>query len=212
MPIRKHNPYKIVQMFEEEVALYTGAPYAVSVDSCTNALFLCCKYSNVNEVTIPSKTYLSVPMSIIHSGGEVIFDTTPKTNHWIGIYQLKPYPIYDAAKRFTSGMYIPGTFMCLSFHIKKHLGIGKGGMILTDNKEAVDWFKKARYEGRSEKYYKEDSIEQLGWNMYMTPQEAAQGLCLLQNYPEHNRDMGETNGYRDLTEFPVFKNNKVINK
>ena len=212
MPIKKHNPYKIVQMFEEEVASYTGAPYAVSVDSCTNALFLICKYLEVKEVTIPSKTYLSVPMSIMHAGGEVVFDKSEKTNHWIGVYDLKPYPIYDAAKRFTSNMYIPGSFMALSFHIKKHLGIGKGGMILTDNKEAVDWFKKARYEGRSEKYYKEDSIEQLGWNMYMTPQEAAQGLCLMQNYPEHNRDMGETNGYRDLTEFPVFRNNKVINR
>ena len=54
-----NNPYKVVQMFEEEVAYYTGAPYAVSVDSCTNALFLCCKYLNVKDVIIPSKTYLS---------------------------------------------------------------------------------------------------------------------------------------------------------
>ena len=211
MPIKKHNPYKIVQMFEEEIAEYTGAPYAVSIDSCTNALFLICKYLKVKTITIPSKTYLSVPMSIIHAGGEVIFDQSPITNHWQGIYQLKPYPIYDSAKRFTSKMYIPGSYMALSFHIKKKLGIGKGGMILTDNKEAVDWFKKARYEGRSEKYYKEDSVEQLGWNMYMTPQEAAQGLCLMQNYPEHNKDLDELNGYRDLTEFPVFKNNKIIN-
>jgi dTDP-4-amino-4,6-dideoxygalactose transaminase len=211
MPIKKHNPYKIVQMFEEEISMYTGAPYAVSVDSCTNALFLICKYLEVETVTIPSKTYLSVPMSVTHAGGEIVFDKSPKTNHWQGIYQLKPYPIYDAAKRFTSGMYIKGSYMALSFHIKKLLGIGKGGIILTDNKEAVDWFKKARYEGRSEKYYKEDSIEQLGWNMYMTPQEAAQGLCLMQNYPEHNKDLDELNGYRDLTEFPVFKNNKIIN-
>lgn len=210
MPIQKHNPYKIVQMFEEEVALYTNAPYAISVDSCTNALFLCCKYLKVNEVTIPSKTYLSVPMSIIHAGGEVVFDKTSKTNHWIGTYQLKPYPIYDAAKRFTSNMYIPGTFMCLSFHIKKNLGLGKGGMILTDNKEAYDWFKKARYEGRGEVYYKEDNISSLGWNMYMTPQEAAHGLCLMQNYPLNKTDLDELNGYRDLTEFDIFKNNKVI--
>ena len=207
----KHNPYKIVQMFEEEVAEYTGAPYAVSVDSCTNALFLICTYLKVKTITIPSKTYLSVPMSIIHAGGEVIFDQSPITNHWQGIYQLKPYSIYDAAKRFTSGMYIPESYMALSFHIKKQLGIGKGGMILTDNKEAINWFKKARYEGRSEKYYKEDSVEQLGWNMYMTPQEAAQGLCLMQNYPKHNKDLDESNGYRDLTEFPIFKNNKIIN-
>jgi len=210
MPIKKHNPFKIVQMFEEEVAEYTGAPYAVSVDSCTNALFLVCKYLEVNEVTIPSQTYLSVPMSVIQAGGEVIFDKTPSTNHWQGIYQLKPYPIYDSAKRFTSNMYIENSFMCLSFHIKKSLGIGKGGMILTDSKESVDWFKKARYEGRSEKYYKEDNITSMGWNMYMTPQEAAHGLSLMQNYPLHVEDVSEVNGYRDLTEFDIFKNCKTI--
>jgi dTDP-4-amino-4,6-dideoxygalactose transaminase len=211
MPIKKHNPYKIVQMFEEEIASYTNAPYAVSVDSCTNALFLVCKYLNVCKVTIPSQTYLSVPMSIINSGGDVIFDKSVETNEWSGFYQLKPYPIYDSAKRLTSNMYIPNSFMCLSFHIKKSLGIGKGGMILTDNLDAVNWFKKARYEGRSEKFYKEDNIDSIGWNMYMTPQEAAHGLCLLQNYPEHNKDQFEKNGYRDLTEFPIFKNFKTIN-
>ena len=205
-----HNPYKIVKMFEEEIAEYTGAPYAISVDSCTNALFLCCKFLNVKKVIIPSKTYLSVPMSIINAGGEVIFDKKPETNHWVGLYQLKPYPIYDSAKRLTSNMYIPNSFMCLSFHIKKQLPIGKGGIILTDNEESVDWFRRARYEGRSEKYYKEDDVDSIGWNMYMTPQEAAHGLCLMQNYPKHNSDLGELNGYRDLTEFKIFKKNKTL--
>jgi dTDP-4-amino-4,6-dideoxygalactose transaminase len=201
------NPFKVVQMFEEAVAEYTGSPYAVAVDSCTNALFLCCKYLEVKEVTIPSKTYLSVPQSIIHAGGEVIFDK--RMNDWTGIYNLYPYPIWDAAKRFTSRMYIPYTYMCLSFHIKKILDIGKGGMILTDNKEAVDWFKKARYEGRSEMFYlKDDSIDSLGWNMYMTPEQAARGLYLMQNIPLRNSDL--TEGYRDLTEFKLFKHNKVI--
>jgi dTDP-4-amino-4,6-dideoxygalactose transaminase len=83
----KHNPFKVVQLFEDEVADYTGAKYAVSVDNCTNALFLVCKYLNVNEVTIPSKTYLSVPQSIIHAGGEIIFDTTEETNDRKGLYQ-----------------------------------------------------------------------------------------------------------------------------
>jgi len=205
-----HNPYKIVRMFEEEIANYTGAPYAISVDSCTNALFLVCKWMGVNEVTIPSKTYLSVPQSITHAGGEVIFDKRAETNHWNGMYQLKPYPIWDAAKRLTSGMYVEGQFMCLSFHIKKLLPIWKGGMILTDNAEAADWFKKARYEGRSEKFYKEDDITFHGWNMYMTPQQAAQGLAIFQNYSAIGGDLGEENGYRDLTEFTVFKNNKTI--
>ena len=216
----KHNPYKIVKMFEEEVAEYTGAPFAVAVDSCTNALFLCLMYfrhtgciepkigrSNFNklvqEVHIPSKTYLSVPMSIIHAGFEPVFDTS--MNDWSGIYQLEPYALYDAAKRLTSDMYIPYSYMCLSFHIKKSLSIGKGGMILCDDANAVEWFKKARYEGRSEKSYDEDNIEMLGWNMYMTPQEAAHGLALMQNYPEHMPDLGENGGYKDLTTNNIFK-------
>lgn len=203
-----HNPFKIVKMFEEEVAHYTGAPYAIAVDSCTNALMLCCKYLEVKQVTIPSKTYLSVPQSIIHAGGEPIFDTN--ANDWQGMYELKPYPIIDAAKRFKSNMYVPGTFMCLSFHIKKILKIGKGGMILTDNKEAIDWFKTARYEGRHEKMYHEDDIDFNGWNMYMTPQEAAHGLALMQNMELDNQDQGENNGYRDLTEFSLFRNYKKI--
>ena len=195
----KHNPYKIVQMFEEEVAEYTGSPYAISVDSCTNAIFLCCKYLNVKEVTIPKKTYLSVPQSIIHAGGKVKFQDV----EWEGIYQLEPYSLYDSAKWFTSNMYIPNTFMCLSFHIKKHLKIGKGGMVLTDNKDAVEWFKKVRYEGRSETKYIDDDIQMIGWNMYMTPVEAAQGLMLMQNFPSFNADLTEE--YKDLTTNTIFK-------
>jgi len=202
----KHNPYKVVQMFEEEIAEYTGAPFAVSVDSCTNALFLSCKYLNVDEVIIPKKTYLSVPMSVIHAGGTVCFQDI----EWEGQYQLKPYPVFDSAKRLTSNMYIPGTFMCLSFHIKKQLPIGKGGMILTDNYKAVEWFKKARYEGRGEVNYKDDDIDMLGWNMYMTPQQASHGLALMQNYPENMQDLDENNGYTDLTAFSVFKDCKVL--
>lgn len=200
------NAYTIVREFENVVASYTGAPYAVSVDSCTSALFLCCKYLSVGEVQIPSETYLSVPMSIIHAGGSVVFDK--RRNGWKGLYRLKPYNIYDAAKRFHAGMYLDESFMCLSFHIKKHLKLGKGGMILLDNADAADWFRKARYEGRSEKPYKEDSIETLGWNMYMTPEQAAHGLALMQNMPHHNDDLSES--YRDLTEFPVFKHCKII--
>lgn len=199
----KHNPYKIVKMFEEEVAEYTGAPYAVSVDNCTNALFLCFKYLNISgkEVIVPKKTYLSVPQSVIHAGGIPVF----KDIKWSGLYRLEPFPVYDSAKRFTSDMYIPGNFMCLSFHIKKLLSLGKGGMILTDNKEAVDWLVKARYEGRGQVNYKDDDITSLGWNMYMTPQQASHGLALMQNYPLHVPDLGEHEGYRDLTDFTVFK-------
>jgi len=201
----RHNPYKIVKMFEETMADYCGSKYAVSTDNCTDALLLCCEYLNVDKVTIPKRTYLSVPQSIMHAGGEVVFEDVT----WKGVYQLKPYPIYDAAKRLTSNMYIPDTFMCLSFHIKKHLKIGKGGMILTDDEEAAKWFRKGRYEGRGEVMYHKDNIEINGWNAYMSPEQAARGLMLMQNYPEFVPDIPEDPPYRDLTEFPLFKNCEV---
>jgi len=205
MPIKKHNPYRIVQMFEEEVALYTGASYAIAVSSCTDALLMCCAYENIQgkQITIPKRTYISVPQSIEHAGGIPIFEDIK----WKGIYQLKPYPIYDSAKRFTSGMYIKGSHMCLSFHLKKPLCIGKGGMIITDSKEAYDWFIKARYEGRcfdEGVTYQNDKISIRGWNMYMTPEQAARGLWLLQHYPVHAEDQIEDPDYRDITTFPLY--------
>jgi dTDP-4-amino-4,6-dideoxygalactose transaminase len=203
----KHNPYKIVQMFEEEVAEYTGAPYAVAVDSCTNAIFLCLSYWKDHKwisypsVQVPKQTYLSVPMMAMQLGYKVEF----VDEKWSGEYSLYPTNIWDSAKRFTSNMYLPGQMQCLSFHIKKLLPLGKGGMILTDDENAVKWLKCARYEGRNEVNYKDDDIKMLGWNMYMDPQVAARGLALMQNYPEYVEDLGENGGYRDLTEFSVFK-------
>jgi len=194
----RHNPWKVVQMFEENVADYCGSKYAVAIDNCTDALIMCCKYLDVKEVTIPTRTYFSVPQSILHAGGTVKF----REYIWKGVYQLEPYPIYDAAKRFTSEMYVKGSYMCLSFHTKKHLKIGKGGMILTDDKVAVEWFKQARYEGRD---HVVDDIEINGWNMYMTPEQAARGLTLLQVLPEHNDDQPEDPPYRDLRTMPLFK-------
>ena len=100
--------------------------------------------------------------------------------------------------------------MCLSFHIKKHLKIGKGGMILTDNLDAVKWLKKAGYEGRSEGVrYQEDDIDMMGWNMYMTPIQAAHGLSLMQNYPKEVEDIPENPPYRDLKQFELFKDIEI---
>lgn len=197
------NPFEVVKWFEEEIAHYTGAPYAIATNSCTNAIFLSCKYHNIKdkEITIPKRTYLSVPQSIIQAGGKVKFEDI----NWRGIYQLHPFPIYDSAKRLTSNMYIAGSLMCLSFHFKKPLKIGKGGMILTDSKEVVKSIKKMRYEGRTENVnYHEDCIDNMGWNMYMTPEQAARGLVLLSDYPEHANDQIENPPYRDLTEFKIF--------
>ena len=71
------------------------------------------------------------------------------------------------------------SYVCISFSATKPINIGKGGMILTNDEKAVEWFKQARYCGRHEKPLMEDSFEMLGWNMYMTPEQAARGILLM---------------------------------
>ena len=202
--IMSRGGFEVVDLFEREIAEYTGAPFAVATESCTSAILLSCAYHNVRKVTIPSNTYVSVPNSIIHAGGSVEFDE----REWRGIYQLEPYPIWDSAKRLTSNMYIEGSYMCLSFHAKKLLPIGRGGMILTDDSNAVEWLKKARHDGRTEGVpLKECQFDSLGWNCYMTPEQAARGLQLLSLYPKDKEDLPVEN-YGDLSQYEIFNNDK----
>lgn len=178
------NPHKITQQFEQAVAEYTGAPYVVATTSCTMALLLACAYHKVKEVTIPKRTYVSVPQSIIHAGGKVRFDD----REWLGTYQLKPYPIWDSARWFSGGMYQnKGQMMCVSFHWEKTLGIGQGGAILHDNEDADKWLRKARFDGRTEGVEpKYDTVNILGWHAYISPATAAEGLSRLSCLPKDN--------------------------
>lgn len=164
----------VVRQFEKTISEYCGAPFGIAVESCTAAIFLCCLYLKVGKVEIPKRTYHSVPFSILHAGGLVKFCDLK----WKGTYQLKPYPIIDSALRFKRKMYQPGEFRCLSFQYSKHLPIGRGGMILTDDEKAVRWFRKMRNDGRREIPKERDRSVPAGWNMYMTPEQAAHGLSL----------------------------------
>lgn len=187
-------PYEIVEQFEETVAQYAGSKYAIAVDSCTNAIFLCLKYINKIDtiISIPKKTYISIPCSIRNAGYKLKF----RDLNWSGVYQLKPLPIFDGALRFKKGMY-KGGFHCLSFHVKKHLKIGRGGMILTDDKKARDWFRLARFNGRNPIKHKDDIFSLIGWNFYMTNYDAARGLWLFNDIPDNNQDI--KTDYPDLS-------------
>ncbi len=199
------DPWDVVDAFEDKVATYAGSKYAVSVDSCTNAMFLCLKYLNADGiVTLPKKTYLSVPGLVLHAGCKINFEDF----EWSGVYKLNPYPIIDGATRFTKDMYIKGTYHCLSFHIRKVLAIAKGGMILTDDEQAMKWFKRARYEGRNnrEPHDSIEDIEILGWNFYMPPEQAARGIELFNKLPEHNDDTGGSWKYKDLSSYSAWSN------
>ena len=104
--------YKITEEFEKALSDYTGSKYTICVDSQSNAIFLSLMYEGVKDldISIPCRTYPSVPCEIIHAGGKVKFEKVDgKTLR--GAYQLKPTKVWDSALRFTADMYIPNTHM-----------------------------------------------------------------------------------------------------
>lgn len=195
------HAYRVVEAFEHVLASYTGAPFVIAMDSCTAALHLACQYMRVGEVEMPKLSYVGVPASILNAGGTVKF----RDEDWQGAYRLAPYPIIDAARRFTSEMYIPGTLMCLSFHWTKHLAIGRGGAVLCDDPAAAAWLQRAAFDGRARGTSPNvDKELSRGWHYYMTPNLAAQGLMLMSGMREHNPDLARSD-YPDLSTMKAFQ-------
>ena len=160
------------------------------------------KYLNAQGlVEIPKHTYQSIPMYIKHAGCHPTF----RDEQWSGAYQLKPYPVWDAATRWRRGMYLGGMHV-VSFQIKKRIPIGRGGMILTDDKQAYDWLCKARYDGRDlEVSQWDDDADICGWHMYMTPEDAARGIILMDQVPDDTPDCGSWESYADLSKKKLWK-------
>lgn len=201
------NPHFVTQVFEQCLCEYTGAPFVVAVNSCTMALTLAVAWHVRRRpelgyrVSIPKRTYVSVPQAIIHAGGRPVFDD----REWYGSYQLKPLPVWDCARFFASGMYERGSFRCVSFHASKTLGIEQGGAILHDSAEADAWFRRARFDGRAEGVApKDDKDIILGWHCYMNPSTAAQGILKLHSLPKHNAPL-PNDDYPDLSQLEVFR-------
>lgn len=187
--------WKVVEEFEARVAAYCGAPYAVATDTCTAALFLCLKLTAPKWVSIPCNTYLGVACMILHSGARLNLCE----RDWAGFYYLEDRersPIVDSACRLTSDSYVKGTLTCLSFQYRKHLKIGRGGMVLTDSPTAAEWLRKARFCGRGSH---NGNPEFVGWHAYMEPERAARGLALMDDLPRYNRDLQFD--YPDLREY-----------
>lgn len=214
--------YKVTEDFEQKLADYTGAKYAITLDNQSNGLFLALYYEHyvnksiiADHIIIPKRTYPSVPCEIIHAGLKVKFSENygcldMKNGTLTGAYELGNSNVYDSALAFTADMYQKGTHMCISFTGPyKHFKLSKGGAILTDDYKAYLWFKRARYSGRRECSYHDDNLDMLGWNFYMMPELAARGLLLMNQFynmdgtKKHNEDL--TLPYPDLSQFKVYQ-------
>jgi dTDP-4-amino-4,6-dideoxygalactose transaminase len=192
-----------VLTFESVISQYYNAPYAVAVDCCTHAIELCLRLTKPQTVTCPNHTYLSVPMTFEKLSIPWNFYHT----YWNDYYYIGNTNIIDAAVYWKRDGYIPNTLMCLSFQYKKHLNVGRGGMILTDNRDQYLQLKKLRYDGRTDDTpWAEQDIDTIGYHYYMTPETAELGL---ERFKQAETTEPRSWSWRD---YPDLKSMKVFNE
>lgn len=209
---RLNDPFDAIKMFEDKIAAYTGAPYVTVTDCCTHALELCLRYKKykkekISKIKIPAHTYISVPQMIKKTGCDFEYDK----KLWNGFYYLEPTNIIDMAVRFTKNCYIPGTECCLSFGNKKVLKVYRGGAILTDNKEAHDFYQMAGRDGRLLRYKPWASQKKFpifGYHYNLSCEDCARGILLMDEMAKqgpHNRDAFDDclSYYEDLSQLDI---------
>jgi dTDP-4-amino-4,6-dideoxygalactose transaminase len=191
-----------VVKFEKLIATFYGAPYAVAVDCCTHAIELCLRLTKPDNVTCPSHTYLSIPMTLKKL--DINFEFVD--SNWNDFYFLGNTNIVDAAVYWRRNGYVPNTLMCLSFQHKKHLSLDRGGMILLDNLTQYNELKKMRYDGRLDDIpWKEQDVESIGYHYYMTPETAERGIYKFCTAEVTEPKLWTHEDYPDISKMKVFK-------
>jgi dTDP-4-amino-4,6-dideoxygalactose transaminase len=191
-----------IEEFEKEISDFFGSPYAVAVDCCTHAIELCLRLQNIKHYTIPKRTYISVPF--LANKLNISFDWRDEC--WVDYYYLGETNIIDAAVLWKPNSYVPKTFMCVSFQYRKHLSLGRAGIILTDSKKDAIMLKKMSYDGRLPNTpWREQNIDTMGYHYYMTPEIATLGLKKLPEAIAMKPKQWKVTDWPDLTEMEIFK-------
>jgi dTDP-4-amino-4,6-dideoxygalactose transaminase len=201
-----NNDFKPLFEFEKAVAEFFDSPFAIATDCCTHALEMCLRLSQHKKIRCPKQTYISIPFML----EKINVDYTFVDSQWEEYYYLKP-DVIDAATFWKKCGYIKHTKMCISFHIKKHINIGKGGMILLDDEVEYKRLQKMRYDGRSiydQVNYENDDISEIGYHYYMTPETAEIGLKIFDQKKYLTAKSKSYKDYSDVTKCSYFKNHE----
>lgn len=192
----------IVEEFEKKIANFFGSPYAVAVDCCTHGLEVCLRYTKEEIIRVPFRTYISIPFL----ASKLSIKLEWKDENWNDYYYISER-IIDAAVLWKKDSYIKNTFMCISFQYRKHLNLGRGGMILCPDKISYNQLKKMIYDGRDPDIpWREQNIESVGYHYYMTPETALKGIEKLPEAIKRDPKKWKITEWPDLRKMNVFNN------
>lgn len=181
--------FEKIKQFEDALAEFTGAPYAIMTDCCTHAIEMCLRYDRIDQCSFTPYTYLSIPMTMHKLGIKYEYypDTLAHRQQWVGEYKFEGTRIWDSARRLEKNMYRKGMMQCLSFGHTKPLHIGHGGAILLDDKQAYEAIIRMRYDGRDLNIspWVEQKEFRVGYHYKPSIEDAVQGISLLHGLREY---------------------------
>ena len=202
--------FSAVKQFEQQLADWWGAPYAVATDCCTHAIELCLRYKRATSIhTVPKHTYVSIPMTL--EKVDLPWDWTDE--EWYSFYEIGTSGIIDSAVYWKKGGYIDLSLQCLSFQFKKPLNLGRGGAILCSTLDEYNRLKSMAYDGRdqnSDTYWGDQQISTMGYHYYMTPETAVMGMERLPSSAKRATKHWSWQDYPDCSQMPVFKKKGML--
>ena len=192
-----------VETFEQSLAEFTGAPYAVATDCCTHAIELGFRLLNIKSCSFSAYTYISVPMTM-----ELLdVQYTMTDNIWEYEYQFNTTPVWDSARCLAPDMYKDGQYQCLSFGPGKPLENIRGGAILLDNEKHYLQLKAMSYDGREighAKWTEQKTFKQ-GYHYMMRYEECDTAITKLKEYQNNKKFQHSYQPYTDLRNYKIIK-------
>ncbi len=171
-----HDPIR--DRVEKRVADYVGANHAVAVGSCTDGIFLTLKSLGHHVIcTVPTLVTSRFLGAIVHSQNEYVFtDNADWVGHDYVLLQDNALQIIDSAQRFDPNQYDEyrdQDVVIFSNYPTKPLGGLKGGFVVSNDKDRIEWIRQAAYFGEQ---FSTNSWEStpgfIGWQKYMNSVEA----------------------------------------
>ena len=221
-----------VMEFENMVAAYTGAAFAIATNSCTSALHLSLYLQGIgpgDEVICPSFTCFATANAIRHTEAFPVFveidprtfnldsaavadAITPKTRGIVAVHQIglaaDMDPIHEIARRHDLVVVEDGATALggeyrgkrvgnlgaptgFSFHPRKIITTGEGGMVTTNDEAFAERARIVRSHGASvsdlERHKARGTIyaaySEVGYNYRMTDLQGAMGVEQMKKLP-----------------------------
>jgi len=163
---------KIVEEFENNFCEYVGAKYACSINSATNAIYLIFLNKEITA-NIPSIIPPVVCNALLTSGNKINFIDNIE---WVGnsyiLHNFGDYKVIDSAQKVVKEQFKieanDNDLMFFSFYPTKPIGSCDGGIIVSNDKNKIEWLKEACLNGMA---YAENNwdrkIKFPGYKMYM---------------------------------------------